>query len=95
MEIEAFWKRIKLAIKEKRLTQDAVSRACGISPGTFRMWMSRGRIPPLSYAYNLSRCLGVSLEYLISGMGTDKLSRTNAEILALLNKASEKLKKII
>ena len=49
-------------------------------------------IPPLSSAFLLSRYLGVSLEYLITGKGTDKASQINEEIAALLRTATEKLK---
>ena len=94
MNINAFWNRVKIRIKEKAVTQDAAARACGLSPVTFRGWMSKGMIPPLSCAYRLARYLGVSLDYLISGKGTDNISHVHEEVLSLLHKAGEKLIKI-
>ena len=67
MNWKAFWKRVKLSLKENGVTQEAAAKLIGISAHTFRAWMSKGRIPPLSYAFKLSNFLGVSLEYLITG----------------------------
>ena len=51
-------------------------------------------VPPLDNAHKISKYLGVSLEYLISGQGKDNISKTNEEVLALLKEAEEKLSKI-
>ena len=93
MNINAFWNRVKNSIKGKAVTQDAAAKACGINPHTFRGWMSTGKIPPLNYAYNLAKYLEVSLEFLISGSGTDMASQANKEVMALLKEAGEKLAK--
>jgi len=92
MNIRAFWSRVKTLLKTKAVTQKEAAKACGISFDKFRQWMSRGMIPPLSSAFLLSRYLGVSLEYLITGKGTDKASQINKEIAALLRTATKKLK---
>jgi len=91
MNIKAFWNRVKLQIKARAATQADTAKACGVLPDTFRRWMSMNRIPPLSHSYRLARYLGVSLEYLIAGRRSDKVSAINEEVLALLEKASEKL----
>jgi len=88
---KTFWNRVKIQIKAKAVTQADAAKACGVLPDTFRRWMSMGSIPPLSVSHELSRFLGVSLEYLINGSGSDKVSAANEEVLALLKKASEKL----
>ena len=73
MNIDAFWKRVKRCLKEKVVTQNTAAKAIGMPPETFRGWMSKGRIPPLSYAYRLSKFLGVSLEFLITGKEQGKI----------------------
>ena len=50
--------------------------------------------PPLMYASRISKYLGVSLDYLISGQGKDNISKTQEEVILLLKQAEEKLKKI-
>ena len=88
MKINAFWHRIKILIREKAVTQDIVAKAVGLSPNTFRAWMSKGRIPPLSCAYKFARYFNVSLEFLIDGKVARKTSKiTNEEILVLLKPA--------
>jgi len=67
MNINAFWNRVKQCLKDKAVTQNAAAKIIGIPSDTFRGWMSKGRIPPLSYAFKLSNFLGVSLEFLITG----------------------------
>ena len=91
MEIKAFWKRVKILLKEKGFIQLEAAKACDRSISTFRGWMSKGINPPLCDALKIAGFLGVSLEYLIAGHATDKSARVNREVLVLLKKASEKL----
>jgi len=94
MNTKNFWNRVKTRIKEKALTQENVAKACSIPFTTLRNWMSKNMVPPLDNAHKISKYLGVSLEYLISGQGKDNISKTNEEVLALLKEAEEKLSKI-
>jgi len=94
MNTKSFWSRVKVRIKEKAVTQAETAKVCGLSYSKFRNWMSKNMIPPLNYADRLARYLGVSLEYLIDGKGTDKFSKINEEILVLLKKAEEKMTEV-
>jgi len=80
-------------LKERAQTQDAASKAMGIPVNTFRSWMSKGRVPPLSDVYTLAQFLGVSIDYLINGQ-RDKAAKTNAKVIDLLKRASGKLESI-
>ena len=92
MKINAFWHRVKTLIKEKAVTQDTAARAVGLSPNTFRAWMSKNRIPPLSFACKFARYFDVSLEYLVNGKVTRKTGQIdNEEILILLKDVNKKL----
>ena len=91
MDIEAFWKRVKLLLKQRNLTQATAAGACGRSLYTFKGWMSKNIIPPLDNAYDLSRLLGVSLEYLITGKINNKALKNNRALVVMLKKAAEKL----
>ena len=94
MNNKMFWSRVKAQIKEKGLTQQETSKACGISFFTFRNWIARNLNPPLMYAHRISQYLGVSLDYLISGSGKDIVSKTNEEILILLKEMEGKMLRI-
>ena len=93
MDVDAFWKRIKLLIKKKAVTQSTAALACDIPPATLRQWMTRSRPPPITDAYNLAQYLGVSLDYLITGKNRSSTLGTNEAVLKMLQKASEKLLK--
>ena len=93
LNIRVFWRRVKRILKERAATQDEAARAMGVAAHTFRTWMSRGRIPPLSYVYMLAQFLEVSVDYLINGQ-TDRAAKINAEVIAMLKKVSSKLKSI-
>ena len=94
MNTKMFWNRIKNCIKEKGVTQQEAAKALRFSFSTFRNWMSKNVSPPLMYASRISKYLGVSLDYLISGHGKDNISKTQEEVILLLKQAEEKLKKI-
>ena len=91
MNNKMFWNRVKSLIKEKGLTQQEASKACNIPFSTFRNWMARNLNPPLLYAHRISKYLGVSLEYLISGSGKDIVSKTNEEMLIMLKEMERKI----
>ena len=94
MKTKAFWSRVKAGIKEKSVTQAEAAKACQLPYAKLRNWMSRNMIPPLDSAHRLARFLGVSLEFLISGRGTDIVSKTNEEILVLLKEAEKMLMEV-
>ena len=94
IDINVFWNRVRTLIKLKAATQGQAAEACGVPYNTFRGWMSKCIIPPMDAAFNLALYLGVSVEFLVSGRGEDRESRTNEEVIFLLGKAGEKLKKI-
>jgi transcriptional regulator with XRE-family HTH domain len=76
MDINAFWNRVKILLKEKGVTQVAMAKACGFSPATFKGWMAKLVTPTVDSAFAIAQYLDVSLEYLISGRGLSKSSKT-------------------
>ena len=90
--IRAFWKRVRSLLKKRAVSQDMAARAIGVHPSTFRSWISRERIPPLSFAFMLAQYLGVNINYLISGYDADKNAVKKEEVLNLLEKAGDKLR---
>jgi len=94
MNTKKFWDRVKKGIKEKGVSQFEASKALKFPFSTFRNWMTKNVSIPLLYAFRISKYLGVSLDYLVSGQGKDAVSKTNEEVLLLLKQADEKLRKI-
>ena len=93
MDTNAFWKRVKILLKERNIIQADAAKACEISISTFRGWMAKGISPPLVDAVRIARFLGVSLEYIISGPLDSRNAKINRDVLTLLKMASEKLNK--
>ena len=93
MDIKAFWNRVKLRLREKRITQAEAAKACNISLSTMRGWMTKDIIPPLDDAYKLSRFLHLNLEYLIKGREVDIASQLD-KVLASLNEIDKEIRKI-
>ena len=94
MNTRMFWNRVKICIKENGTTQMELAKACKFTYGTFRNWMSKNVNPPLMYANRISKYLGVSLDYLISGQGKDHVSKTHENVLMLLKEAEGNIKRI-
>ena len=94
MNAKVFWDRVKKRIKEKSLTQKETAKAIGIEYAIFRNWISRNMFIPINHAYILSKYLGVSIEYLLTGKGKDKISKTNEKVLLLLKDAEKRLSEI-
>ena len=91
MNTEMFWNRVKACIKERGLTQKEFAKSCRFTYGTFRNWISNNVSIPLLYASTISKCLGVSLDYLINGKEKDNILKTNKEMLLLLKDIHEQL----
>ena len=94
MDIDDFWRRVKRLLKEKGVTQNTAALACGIPLNTFRGMMSKGITPTVFHAYAIAQYLGVSLEFLVKGQGKDRTSKATEEVMLMLNRAGEKLKRI-
>ena len=93
MNAKTFWNRIKALIKEKKITQETVAKACKIHINTWRGWGSKNIVPGLFDCYRIAKYLGVSVDYLISGKELDAQAKI-AEIQSLLDKANDKLKRL-
>ncbi|MDR0877570.1 MAG: helix-turn-helix domain-containing protein [Treponema sp.] len=97
MGINDFWDRVRLLIKKRKTTQEQIAGLCGIPYATFRGWIWKDIFPPLTDAYNISRVLGVTVEYLLIGQDT-KDKRAELKIRkarSLLHKVDEKLEKMV
>jgi len=94
MNTRLFWSRVKFCIKARGTTQKQTAQACRLPYSTFRNWINKNVNPPVLYADKISRYLGVSLVYLISGQGNDYISQTNEKVILLLKQAEENMNKI-
>ena len=63
-----FWRRAKKQIKAHKITQKDFSAYVGVNFGTFKNWIYYGLIPDARSAYIIATALGVTVEYLVTGL---------------------------
>ena len=90
MSNKGFWQRVKSLLRQKKLTGEEISKACGISYNTWRGWIAKSIIPGLQDCVKIARCLDVSLDYLATGKERNSQAHI-AEIQSLMKKANYKL----
>lgn len=69
--------RIKTHLSPKELED------LGFSISTVSSWKQHNTIPKTEALYKISKAIGVSMEYLLTGVSKDKLSDEDAAIIAL------------
>ena len=67
MDTSEFWDRVNALIKERGTTQSAVSVSCGLNPRRIQNLSSGSRLPDVFEGFLIARCLGTSVEYLVTG----------------------------
>lgn len=63
--------RIDNALSEKQITRAELSRQTGIPVTTIKSWIS-GAIPNAEAAYKVAQYLGVTVEWLVTGIETNQ-----------------------
>lgn len=65
--------RIFSIMEEKNIKQTKLAESAGVSKGVVTNWKRRGTDPPAASMVNISKLLGVSVYYLLTGMQEDDL----------------------
>ena len=68
---------INIILKEENLQQKELAIYLGIAPSTLNGWLKLGRSIPSEYLIRISEFLGVSVEYLLNGIDSDKRYNNN------------------
>ena len=64
----AFWERTKKLIRAHNISQKDLAAHIGISYSSFRYCLCYGSYPDVKTAHDISVALGVSIEYLLTGV---------------------------
>jgi len=67
MDVEGFWKRIKLRLNAQKISQKKFSEYINVPYGTFNNWLYYRRSIDVVTAYRIATALGVTVEYLVTG----------------------------
>jgi len=76
-----FWARLKSEIKAKNTTQEWIAGKIGVPLSTFRKWMTRKTYPNLKEGTEIAELLGVTAEYLITGITHEGLDNSERKLI--------------
>lgn len=80
----AFWNMVKDELDYKLMSQKELSAATEISYNTIQSWITKDRLPDAADAVKIASVLGVSVEYLVTGIeGPNR--QENKEINAIVH----------
>lgn len=79
----AFWNNVKDELEYKLMSQKELAKATEISYNTLQSWMTKDRLPDALDSVRIAKVLGVSVEYLVTGVDSSK-RRENAEVDELI-----------
>ena len=65
--MESFYKRVGVKLIEMEKKRSWLLAQTGIKPSTWSSWEKYGRMPPADRALAIADCLGLTLEFLITG----------------------------
>lgn len=67
MLIDEFWIRYEEVKKKVGISSHQLALKVGINENTMKQWKSKGRIPKAEELIKISKGLGVSIDYLLTG----------------------------
>lgn len=91
MEQETFYERIKRLCKDKCITVEGLMISCGLTKDTFAKWRRRETFPRSDSLQKMSKCLDVSMDYLMTGEEDFRLNPRVMAIAKFLSDHPEKL----
>ena len=83
-----FGQRVEELLKERDIKPGDFYKAMGIVPQAFYDWKKKGQVPYATTAYKVAQCLGVTVEYLITGKNENPLQAKVEELQERLRKIS-------
>ena len=94
MNIDGFWERVKLQLKAHKISLKKFAEYIGIPYGTFRSWLYYKRSVEVETAYNIATALGVSMEYLVTGI-EGKSAEERARQVEVWKNAGAEMRKLV
>lgn len=73
--------RIFSAMERKGLSRMDVYKEVNLSENTFSMWLKRGTVPRADVLLKIANCVGVSVQWLITGQYPDGLSQEEHDLI--------------
>jgi transcriptional regulator with XRE-family HTH domain len=88
--METFYKRVGVKLIELEKKRSWLLAQTGINPSTWSSWEKFGRMPPADRALAIADCLGLTLEFLITGRQSAlDFRKTSPQILEIYQKLAD------
>lgn len=89
-----FWERVKKLLRAHRISQKDFAVFIGTKYSTLRFWFCYGYYPDVKTAFDISVALGVSTEYLMTGIDGKQIKKREKEVFARKTAAAD-IKKMV
>ena len=82
--MNVFLERLKDELSYQSLTQKELAEKTGISVNTIRGWFSKDLVPDVFNAVKVAQALGITVEYLVTGVNENQAEKELTELKAKL-----------
>ena len=89
-----FWENVSNILKQSHLTQAYICERTNININTLHGWTSKKVLPRVDDAYKIAKALNTSVEYLMTGIQSDKNISIKNQINSIQKELNTALKKI-
>ena len=89
LNVDPFWERVKQLTKAHKISLEKFAGYIGISHNTLKGWIRFNRIPNAYTAHDIAVALGVSVEYLVTGIDGKASESREREALTRKTAAAE------
>jgi len=83
-----FWDRVKDLLRTRKITQRQLAVLTGLSYSTLKFWICYGYSPDVDTACEIAETLGVSVEYLVKGVKSKTMKKSEQKSLAIKKSAT-------
>lgn len=80
-----FWQRVRDLLKDNDIKQYELADLLDMSSNSFSQWIRNDTLPNASKTYQIAKALGVSVEYLVTGIGNSAASTNGKFFVPLLS----------
>lgn len=84
-----FWERVKVQLRAQKISQKKLAVLVNMNYSTLKFWLCYGYYPDVETACDISRALGVSVEYLTKGINTQLTKKYDKKIIRIKKSASD------
>ena len=88
-----FWQRVQSLLKAHKISQEKFAAHLDIKFTTFKSWLYYDRIPDVITGYKMAAALGVTMEYLATGLDGKAMEVRQQQAL-VRKKAAAEIKKM-